>query len=102
MTSEFKKEPEFTYVYQDIEQYKARKDDKSISLVEAERIKEREERDALVLKRTNERLKRLGLEPVEDLDDAPEVISELDPYLEEAALITQDLISYGRIAKQGS
>ncbi|ATD06259.1 MULTISPECIES: carboxy terminal-processing peptidase [Pseudoalteromonas] len=94
-----KAEPEFEYIYKDIEEYKARKDDKAISLVEAERIKEREERDDLVLKRTNERLKRLGLEPVKDLDDAPEVISELDPYLEEAALITQDLISYGRIAK---
>ncbi|WP_419148230.1 carboxy terminal-processing peptidase [Pseudoalteromonas 'SMAR'] len=94
-----KDEPEFAYIYQDIEQYKERKDDKTISLVEKERIKEREERDALMLKRANERLKRLGLEPVEDLDDAPDIVSELDPYLEEAALITQDLISYGRLAK---
>ncbi|MEI5638547.1 MULTISPECIES: carboxy terminal-processing peptidase [unclassified Pseudoalteromonas] len=97
-----KNEPEFAYIYQDIEQYKERKDDKTISLVEAERIKEREERDALMLKRANERLKRLGLEPVEDLDDAPDIVSELDPYLEEAALITQDLISYGRLAKNDS
>ena len=94
-----KDEPEFAYIYQDIEQYKERKDDKTISLVEKERIKEREERDVLMLKRANERLKRLGLEPVEDLDDAPDIVSELDPYLEEAALITQDLISYGRLAK---
>ncbi|KAF7785696.1 carboxyl-terminal processing protease [Pseudoalteromonas rubra] len=93
------KEPEFAYVYDDIARYKAQKDDIAISLVEAERTKEREERDERALKRTNERLKRLGQKPVKDLDDVPEIIAELDPYLEEAALITQDLINYGRLAK---
>ncbi|AZZ98061.1 carboxy terminal-processing peptidase [Pseudoalteromonas sp. R3] len=93
------KEPEFAYVYDDIARYKAQKDDISISLVETERTKEREERDERALKRTNERLKRLGQEPVKDLDDVPDVIAELDPYLEEAALITQDMINYGRLAK---
>ncbi|TMP34263.1 carboxy terminal-processing peptidase [Pseudoalteromonas rubra] len=93
------KEPEFAYVYDDIARYKAQKDDISISLVEAERTKEREERDERALKRTNERLKRLGQEPVKDLDDVPDIIAELDPYLEEAALITQDMINYGRLAK---
>jgi carboxyl-terminal processing protease len=93
------KEPEFKYVYDDIARYKQQKDDKQISLVEAERLKEREEAEQRSLARSNERLKRLGLEAVENLDDLPEVLSELDPYLEEAALITQDLISYGRLAK---
>ncbi|MCO7187981.1 MULTISPECIES: carboxy terminal-processing peptidase [unclassified Pseudoalteromonas] len=93
------KEPEFAYVYDDIARYKAQKDDIAISLVEAERTKEREERDERALKRTNERLKRLGQEPVKDLDDVPDIIAELDPYLEEAALITQDMINYGRLAK---
>ncbi|WP_440055981.1 carboxy terminal-processing peptidase [Pseudoalteromonas sp. T1lg65] len=97
-----KSEPEFSYVYQDIAEYKEHKDDKSISLVEAERIKEREQREAKALKRANERLARLGLEPIKSLDDAPDVLAELDPYLEEAALITQDLISYGRLAKNES
>ncbi|ALU41778.1 carboxy terminal-processing peptidase [Pseudoalteromonas rubra] len=96
------KEPEFAYVYDDIARYKAQKDDIAISLVEAERTKEREERDERALKRTNERLKRLGQEPVKDLDDVPEIIAELDPYLEEAALITQDLINYGRLAKNNT
>ena len=50
--------------------------------------------------RTNERLKRLGKDPIENLDDVPEIIEELDPFLEEAALITQDYIKYGRIAKK--
>ncbi|QTL34654.1 MULTISPECIES: carboxy terminal-processing peptidase [Pseudoalteromonas] len=96
------KEPEFAYVYDDIARYKEQKDDIAISLVEAERTKEREERDERALKRTNERLKRLGQEPVKDLDDVPDIIAELDPYLEEAALITQDLINYGRLAKNTS
>lgn len=96
------KEPEFAYVYDDIARYKAQKDDIAISLVEAERTKEREERDERALKRTNERLKRLGQDPVKDLDDVPEIIAELDPYLEEAALITQDLINYGRLAKNNT
>ncbi|MCF6434154.1 carboxy terminal-processing peptidase [Pseudoalteromonas sp. MMG022] len=94
-----KSEPEFKYVYDDIARYNEQKEEKKISLVEAERLKERDEAEQRSLVRNNERLKRLGLEQVEKLDDLPEVISELDPYLEEAALITQDLISFGRLAK---
>ena len=76
------------------------RDRKTISLVEADRIKEKDENEARTLARTNERLKRLGKEPIENLDDVPEVIEELDPFLEEAALITQDYINFGRIAKK--
>ncbi|MBQ4848916.1 carboxy terminal-processing peptidase [Pseudoalteromonas sp. MMG012] len=92
-------EPEFNYVFDDIARYKAQKDDKKISLVESERLKERDDSEQRALARTNTRLKRLGLAAVTDLDDVPDVIGELDPYLEEAALITQDLISFGRLAK---
>ncbi|CAM2773269.1 carboxy terminal-processing peptidase [Pseudoalteromonas distincta] len=95
-----KSEPEFGYVFSDITLYNEEKDRKTISLVEADRIKEKDEGEARALVRTNERLKRLGKEPVENLDDLPEVIEELDPFLEEAALITQDYINYGRIAKK--
>ncbi|MCF2858597.1 carboxy terminal-processing peptidase [Pseudoalteromonas sp. SMS1] len=94
-----KSEPEFSYVMSDIARYKEQENEVSISLVEAERKKEREERDARSLARTNERLARLGLEKIESLDDVPEIISDLDPYLEEAALITQDVINYGRLVK---
>ncbi|GAA58966.1 tail-specific protease [Pseudoalteromonas sp. BSi20652] len=95
-----KSEPEFGYVFNDITLYNEEKDRKTISLVEATRIKEKDEGEARALVRTNERLKRLGKDPVENLDDLPEVIEELDPFLEEAALITQDYINYGRIAKK--
>lgn len=94
-----KAEPEFNYVFEDISRYKTEKDNKTISLVEAERIKEREEGDARALKRANERLTRLGKEAVAKLDEAPDILSELDPFLEEAALITQDLITYGQLVK---
>ena len=95
-----KSEPEFGYVFDDIALYNKEKDRKTISLVESERIKEKDEGEARALERTNERLKRLGKDPIENLDDVPEVIEELDPFLEEAALITQDYINYGRIAKK--
>lgn len=95
-----KKEPEFGYVFEDIARYNEEKDRKTISLVEANRIKEKEENDALALKRTNERLVRLGEQPVKDLEDVPDVLDDLDPFLEEAALITQDYIKFGRIAKK--
>ncbi|ATC82176.1 tail-specific protease [Pseudoalteromonas atlantica] len=95
-----KSEPEFGYVFDDIARYNEEKDRKTISLVEADRIKEKDENEARTLARTNERLKRLGKEPIENLDDVPEVIEELDPFLEEAALITQDYINFGRIAKK--
>jgi len=92
-------EPEFNYVLTDIARYNEEKDKNFISLVESQRLKDREASEQRSLVRTNERLKRLGLKSIEDLDDVPDVISELDPYLEEAALITQDLIQYGRLAK---
>jgi carboxyl-terminal processing protease len=98
-TSRVASEPEFNYVLADIERYNSEKDKNFISLVESQRLKDREESEQRSLARTNERLKRLGLEAVKDLDDVPEIISELDPYLEEAALITQYLIQYGRLAK---
>ena len=95
-----KSEPEFGYVFEDIERYKEEKEKKTISLVEATREKEKEESEERALVRTNERLKRLGEKPVENLDDVPEVLDDLDPFLEEAALITQDYIKYGRLAKK--
>ena len=69
-------------------------------MVEATRLKEKDEGEERALERANERLVRLGEKPVEKLDDLPDSLDELDPFLEEAALITQDYIKYGRIAKK--
>lgn len=95
-----KLEPEFRYVFDDIARYNDEKDRKTISLVEKERIQEKEDNELKALTRNNERLKRLGQEAVKNLDDLPDVLDKLDPFLEEAALITQDLINYGLVAKK--
>lgn len=91
-------EPEFSYIFEDIFEYKKNKDKKTISLVEAERIKEKDELEERRLARTNERLARLGKESVKSLDDLPEELEEIDPFLDEAANITYDLVTTGQYA----
>ena len=91
---------EFNYLLSDIEEYKAEKDDKTISLNLAKRKEKREERKAKQLTRANERLVLMGKEKVTDLDDLPEDLEELDPFLDETAKITFDLVSLGKVAKK--
>lgn len=95
-----KSNPEFSYLFEDIEEYKKEKDKKEISLNYKERKAKRDERKAKRLARTNERLEKLGLEKVDDLEDLPEALDEIDPFLEETARITFDLLSYGQVAKK--
>jgi carboxyl-terminal processing protease len=93
-------EPEFNYLYKDIEEYNERKDKKFVSLNEKVRIAEKEDNKKKELARINDRLKRFGFEKVESLeDDLPETIEELDPFLEETAHIIADLIATGHFAK---
>uniref|UniRef100_UPI003BAC6EFE carboxy terminal-processing peptidase n=1 Tax=Ningiella ruwaisensis TaxID=2364274 RepID=UPI003BAC6EFE len=93
------KDPEFQYIFEDIEEYNKNKDKKYISLVEAERIAEKEESEAKQLARINERLERLGLEKLSSLEeDVPEALEEIDPFLTEAANITFDMIDSGSYA----
>ncbi len=91
---------EFNYLLSDIEEYKAEKDDKTISLNLAKRKEQRETRKAKQLARANERLVLMGKEKVTDLDDLPEDLEELDPFLDETAKITFDLVSLGKVAKK--
>ena len=93
-----KHDPEFTYLFEDIERYKEKKEDKTISLVESERLKEKNEIEARNLLRANQRLQRQGLEAVKSLEELPEDLPELDPFLDEAASITFDLLSTGKYA----
>lgn len=89
-----KQNPEFQYIYSDIEEYQKNKDKKYVSLVESERLSEKAENETKRLIRVNERLQRLGLPLVETLDDdLPEALEEIDPFLSEAANITFDLIT---------
>merc|ERR1711964_427179 len=91
-------DPEFGYIQQDIEKYKENKDKDFISLVESERLAEKKENEEQALAHANERLTRMGLPVVEDLEDLPEELEELDPYLTEAANITLDMVNTGKYA----
>ena len=92
--------PEFAYLRDDIDRYRKEKDDKTLSLVESERIAEKDERNARALQRANERLARLGLEPIAKLEDAPEALDDIDPFKQEAVNITFDVISTGKYVFQ--
>lgn len=91
-------DPEFTYIQKDIEQYKENKDKDYLSLVESERLAEKQQQEEDALVRANERLVRMGLDKVENLDDLPDELDEIDPYLSEAAKITLDLVNTGKYA----
>ncbi|MCJ8273062.1 MAG: carboxy terminal-processing peptidase, partial [Psychrosphaera sp.] len=97
--SRIKTDPEFNYLGEDIKEYKKNKDKKFTSLNKKTRIAEREDKKAKRLARINERLVRMKIKPIKDLDDIPDAISDLDPFLEETARITSDLIMRGRYAK---
>lgn len=92
------KDPEFGYIFKDIEKYNKEKDRKFISLVKSERIAEKEESESMALQRTNERLTRMGLDKVDDLEDLPDELDDIDPFLSEAANITYDLVDTGKYA----
>lgn len=89
---------EFNYIYEDLARYNLKKEDKTISLVESERLEEKNDNEKRNLQRANERLSRLGLEKVENLDDLPEELETVDPFLDEAANITYDVLAMGKYA----
>ena len=60
----------------------------------------REERKEKQLIRANERLVSMGKSKALTLDELPDDLDDLDPFLDEAARITFDLISLGKIAKK--
>lgn len=91
-------DPEFGYIEEDIKEYQKEKDKKFVSLVKSERLAEKSEAEQEELERTNERLTRLGKEKIETMDDLPEELEELDPFLDEAANITYDMIETGKYA----
>jgi carboxyl-terminal processing protease len=99
-SSRVEKNQEFNYLLSDIAEYKAEKDDKNISLNLVKRKEKRESGKAKQLKRANERLTVMGKENVADLDDLPEDLEALDPFLDETAKITFDLVSLGKVAKK--
>ena len=95
-----KENAEFNYLLEDISIYQAEKDDKTISLNLATRKAEREKRKVKRLVRVNEQLVNLGQEKITDLEDLSDELDELDAFLDEAARITFDFVSLGKIAKK--
>lgn len=95
-----KQNPEFAYLQEDIIKYREEKDRKTVSLNINKRKAKREERKALRLARANERLARLGKEAIKSIDDLPEELEELDPFLDEAANITFDFLKLNKLANQ--
>ena len=94
--SRIKTDPEFGYLFEDIERFRERRDRDYVSLVQSERDAESDAESALRLKRINERLARAGEEPVEAAEDADEQYRDLDPYLDEALRITLDFVQAHR------
>ena len=92
-TTRISENPEFAYVYEDIERFRERRDRDFISLVQSEREAESEADSAIRLQRVNERLVRAGQEPVEAVEDADERYRSPDAYLDEALRITLDFIT---------
>ena len=89
---------EFNYLLKDIGEYQLEKDNKTVSLNLKTREDKKAERKAKQLVRANERLKALGKEPIKSLDDIPDELNELDPFLDETAKITFDLVNVGKVA----
>jgi len=96
-------DPEFAYILDDISEYQRKQDDKFISLVLSERKAEDEANKAKRLERANARLQRLGKNPVQalsELDDLPDGLLDIDPFLDEAAKITNDYIRLDKVAQR--
>lgn len=86
------KDMEFRFVAEDIEKYKAEKDDNTLSLNEKTRKAESDEADARRLARINQRQKAEGKEPFKTLDDIPKDYEAPDAYLNESVAIMVDMI----------
>lgn len=109
--SRIKQDVEFGYIYQDIAEFKKHHDEKTVSLVESERIAEREANDKKQLVRLNERRVNQGLEVVKSLDsedtetdsdaDEDELVTP-DAFRDETVYITLDMVDIERVAKNES
>lgn len=85
-------DPEFNYLLEDINHYKSEREKKYISLNEEVRRKEKEEEEEKEFLRENERRKKKGLRLLEK-DEVPEKNEdEVDPFLNESAMIIADMI----------
>ncbi|BDM64670.1 tail-specific protease [Shewanella sp. NFH-SH190041] len=93
------KDPEFAYIFEDIAEFKKHHNEKSISLVESTRLKSQQDEDKKALARVNARRKDEGLKPIKSLDELKDDKGQLpDPFLDETALITLDMVDAEHVA----
>lgn len=91
---------EFNYIEEDIKTFNDKKDHLYVvSLNKATRDKEQKEKDDTELFRMNERLKRIGKDPINKLDELPKDFKVPDAYLDEAINI---LIDFSKNYSSGS
>jgi len=93
-----KKDAEFEYIFEDIAEFKVKQNDKTVSLVESERLDERNANDKKQLDRENERRAHDGLKAVKSLDDLDNT-DKIDPFLDETVYITLDLADLEKVTK---
>ncbi|RUO61186.1 carboxy terminal-processing peptidase [Pseudidiomarina marina] len=98
LDSQVAKNPEFKFIFQDIEKYQEEKDKTWISLVLDERKAEQAQEEEKKLQRANARLQRLGMDPVEKVEDIPSDLEIDDPYLEETVSLSFALIDAHKLA----
>ncbi len=93
------KDPEFAYIFKDIEELRNNMEKTWVSLNleerESEQAADKEER----LQRVNDRLKRMGMEPVESIDDVDDEVLEVDPYLDETISVAFEFIDDVKLAQ---
>ncbi len=87
---------EFKYLREDILKAKNDRNDKTVSLVEAVRMKERKQSERKKLARVNMRRKLRGLPPLNEGDKIPKDKSMHDFLLDEGARIVADMILFSK------
>lgn len=90
--------PEFKFIFEDIEAYERDKDRTWVSLVIDERKAEQARDEQEKIDRANARLSRLGMEPIEKVDDIPTDLELEDPYLQETVALSLALIDAHKLA----
>lgn len=86
------KDLEFSFIIEDIAEYKAEKEDNSISLKESVRNSDQDKSEDKRLSRINQRQKAQGEPVFKTLEDVPKDYEAPDAYLDEAVAITVDIV----------
>lgn len=95
-------DPEFDYIFEDIARLREEQDKTWVSLNINARESEQEAEKSRRLQRINDRLKRMGKEPVESVDDVEDSVLEVDPFLQQALAIGFDYIDDTKLASNKS